>query len=293
MRRATWAVLLAGLAGAGLARAQDDKAYDLRGPAPKRGQAVVGTTVFKIKNADFKLKAGGTELDGKMTMTSTDEEEVTALAVDGRQVTKARTRVLKEQVETVTDLGGDDAPDTKPGDLDGEVIVSERTGPGKWKHTLVDTKPSDKQKKELDKRVGPENDDDLYPAGEVKVGHAWEVDAAALQKVFGGSVQDLKGKLKAKFVRVEEVGGEPCAVVEMAGSVKGVAKEDEGDLAVEMDLTSTTWRSLKTGVDVRERAKGRVKMAGTVEMDGQKAEIVMEGPFTIEGTARPKGPKAE
>lgn len=293
MRRATWAVLLAVLAGAGPTRGRDDATYDLRGPAPKKGQVVVSKTVFKITDADVRLKAAGTDLEAKQTMTATTDEEVTTLAVDGRQATKVRTRVLRDSAETVTNLGGDDTPDTKPGELDGEVIVSERTGPAKWKHSLVDTKPSDKQKKELDRRVGPENDDDLYPAGKVRVGHAWEVDAAALQKLFGGSVQELTGKVEAKFARVEEVGGEPCAVVETAGAVKGVMKDEDGDLAVEMDMTATTWRSLKTGLDVKDRVKGTVKMSGKLDMDGLKADVTMKGPFTIDGTARMKGPKAE
>jgi hypothetical protein len=293
MRRATWAVAAVVLAGAGPSAGRDDKTYDLRGPAPQKGQVLTSTTVFKIKNAEVRLKVAGMELEARQSLTATEEEELTFLAVDGRQVTKARTKVVKEKVETVTALGGADMEDTKDGDLDGEVIVSERTGPGKWKHSLVDTKPNDKQQKDLDKRVGPENDDELYPEGKVKVGHEWTVDAAALQKVLGGSIQDLKGKLKARFVKVEEVDGEECAVVEMAGTIKGVAKEDEGDLAVEMDLTGTTWRSVKTGVDVKDRAKGTIKMSGTLEMDGQKMDITLEGPFTIEGTTRLKAGKGD
>ncbi|MBX9578696.1 MAG: hypothetical protein K2X87_00160 [Gemmataceae bacterium] len=293
MRRATWAVAVAVLAGAGLTRAQDGKTYDLRGPAPKKGQVLASGTVFKITNAEVRLKVGGMELEARQTLTATEDEEVTFLAVDGRQVTKARTKVVKEKVDTVTTLGGADMEDSKDGDLDGEVIVSERTGPGKWKHSLVDTKPNEKQQKDLDKRVGPESDDDLYPEGKVKVGHEWTVDATALQKVFGGSIQDLKGKLKARFVKVEEVDGEECAVVEMSGTIKGVAKEDEGDLAVEMDMTGTTWRSVKTGVDVKDRAKGTVKMSGKLDMDGQKIDIALEGPFTIEGTTKLKPGKGD
>ena len=293
MRRATWAAALALAGAAGLTRGQDDKTYDLRGPAPQKGQVVVGQSVFKITDADVKLKVAGMELEAKQTMTATEEEEVTFQAVDGRQVTKARTKVVREKVETTVTLGGADMSDTKDGDLDGEVIVSERTGPGKWKHSLVDTKPNEKQQKDLDRRVGPESDDELYPADKVKVGHAWEVDAAALQKVFGGSIVDLKGKLKAKFVKLEAVNGEECAVIEMSGTIKGTAKADEGDLAVEMDLTGTTWRSVKTGVDVKDKAKGRVKMSGKLEMDGQGIDIALEGPFTIEGTNKLKAGKGD
>src|SRR5207253_445982 len=137
-----------------------------------------------------------------------------ALAVDGRQITKAQTRVVKERMQTQTSFGGMDKTDTKTLDLEGEVIIAERVGDAKWKNVLADTKPTDKQKKLLDKRVGPESADDIYPPGTFPVGHTWTVDAAALKKMFGGSITDLKGKLALKLVRVEDLNGEPCAVIE-------------------------------------------------------------------------------
>ncbi|MDB5313558.1 MAG: hypothetical protein JWO38_7760 [Gemmataceae bacterium] len=296
MRGTKWvvgvAVILAG--SVDLTRAKDDDAaYDLRGPAPEKGQVTVSKTTFKIKNADVAIKAGGTTIDAKQTLTAVEEDEVKVLAVSDRQVTKAQTKVVKEQIETVTSLGGNDMTDKKPGDLEGEVIISERTGPGKWKHTLVDNKPTEKQKKELDKRVGPENEDDLYPEGKVKVGHTWTVDATALQRMFGGSITDLKGKLKMKFVKVEDVDGELCAVIESVGVIKGIAKEDEGELNVELDMKGTTWRAIKSGQDVKDKATGKIKMDGKIEMDGVKAEIALEGPFTINSTSKFKTAKSE
>lgn len=294
MRRTNWAVGVAViLAGAVNLTAKDDAGYDLRGPAPKKGQVTVSKTVFKIKNANVTLKVGGMKLEAKQTLTATEDDEIKVLAVDGRQATKAQTKILKEKVDTVTSLGGNEMTDSKAGDLEGEVIVSERTGPGKWKHSLVDTKPNDKQKKELNKRVGPENEDDLYPEGKVKVGHTWTVDASALQRVFGGSITELKGKLKMKFAKVEEVDGEECAVIEAAGTIKGVAHEDEGDLDVELDLKGTTWRAVKTGLDVKDKASGKMKMAGKIKMDGAEVDIALDGPFTIDSTTKFKTAKGD
>lgn len=285
MRATKWAIGMAlFLAGTVHLSARDDEAVDLRGPAPKKGDVTVSKTVFKIKNADLKLKVAGTNIEAKQTLTAIEEEEIKVLAVDGRQATKVQTKVLKELVEATTNGDGKDVP----GDLEGEVIISERSKDGKWKHSLVDTKPNDKQKKELDKRVGPENDDELYPEGKVKVGHTWTVDAAALQRVFGGSITDLKGKIKMKFVKIEEVNGEPCAVLEAVGVIKGIAKEDEGTLDVEMDMKGTTWRSIKTGLDVKDKASGTMKMSGKIEMDGVKADLTLEGPFTIDSTSKIK-----
>ena len=276
------------LGGAIRLSAREDAAVDLRGPAPKKGEVTVSKSVFKIKNADVKLQVAGMKLEAKQTLTATEEEEVKVLAVEGRQATKVQTKITKEKVETSTSLGGQDMDDTKAGDLEGEVIISERSKDGKWKHSLVDNKPNDKQKKELDKRVGPENEDELYPEGKVKVGHTWTVEASALQRVFGGSITDLKGKLKMKFVKMEEVDGEMCAVIEAVGVIKGVAKEDEGTLDVELDLVGTTWRSVKTGLDLKDKAKGTIKMSGKIEMDGVKVDLALEGPFTIDTTSKAK-----
>jgi hypothetical protein len=289
MRRMKWAigaaVLLAGVMNLA---ARQDEAVNLRGPAPKKGQVVTSTSVFKIKNADVTINFGGMKIEAKQTLTATEQEDVKVLAVKGRQATRVQTRIVKEKIDAVTSLGGQDMDDSKDGELKGQIIISERTGPGKWKHSLVDNEPTDKQKKELDKRVGPENDDDLYPEEKVNPGHTWEVDASALQKVFGGSITDLKGKLKMKFVKIDELDGEKVAVIEAAGKITGVAKEDEGNLDVELDLKGTTWRSLKTGLDVKDKAEGKMRMSGKVEMDGAKVDLTLVGPFTIESTSKLK-----
>lgn len=271
---------------AGWVRADDT--YELRGPAPTKGQEIVTKTKFQIKDGSITIKAGGVTLEGKQSLVATSEERVTALAVDGRQITKAQVKMVKESADVTISIAGNEMKETKAGELEGETIISERTGAGKWKHALVDTKPSDKQKKELDKRVGPESDDDMYPAGKHKVGHEWTVDAATLQRVFGGSFTDLKGKLKLKFVKVETIDGQECAVIESSGKVTGIAKEDEGDLDVELELKGTTWRALKTGIDIKDTATGKLKMSGNVEMGGVKAELVLEGPIAIDSTAAKK-----
>lgn len=290
MRQSRWLVgavaVVAGFVGTSTAR--QDAEIDLRGPAPQKGQVVVHKSTFQIKDAKVSIKVAGMGIDAKQTLKADEEEEVKYLAVDGRQVTKAQTRVVTEVVKTVTDIGGNDMEDTKDGDLQGEVIVSERVGAGKWKHTLVDARPNAKQKKELDKRVGPESDDDLYPAGKLKIGHKWTVEAATLQRIFGGSITELKGKLNLTLLKVETFEGEECAVVSSKGKVTGVAKDEDGDLKVEMELDGLTWRSLKTGIDVKDAAKGRIRMSGKVEMDGQSLDLDLAGPITINGTARLK-----
>jgi hypothetical protein len=283
--RATGLVLVL-LAAAGVTRAADE--YELRGPAPTKGQVVTSKTTFVLKDATVTLKAAGMNIEAKQSMTATSEERVEALAVEGRQITKAQTKIVKDAADIVMTIGDNEQKETKDGELQGETLISERGAKGKWKHALVDVKPNDKQKKELDKRVGPESDDDVYPEGKFKVGHEWTVDAATLQRIFGGSITDLKGKLKLKFVKVETLDGQECAVIESSGKISGVAKEEEGTLDVEMEFKGTTWRSLKTGVDIKDKATGKMKMSGTLEMGGVKIEMVVDGPVSIESTTAKK-----
>jgi hypothetical protein len=428
------------------AAAQDDKTYDLRGPAPIKGQVLVSTMQLKIKDADTTLKLMGQTLNLKMTMNMIGEEEQKVLAVKGRDVTKCQSKIIKERAEITTDFGGGMTM-TQPTELEGEIVISERvweqlfngkdltgwgyksdgkfkdfdnktessdkrysvkdgmlvvnpgkgtaqlwtarkfpmdfvlrlefraavnadsglflrgtqlqvrdylvagpyknlkkykpqdwneivvvvhgdtahcscngelleeklripaTGPigleadrgqveyrnirineHKWKHSLVDAKPTEKQKKELDNRNGIENDDDLYPAEKVKVGHAWKVEAKALTKLFGNSFTDIKGQLNQKFVKIEDVDGEECAVVESKGVVKAKMKDDDGKptLDVEMDLTATAWRSIKTGVELKGTFSGKIKLAGKQKMDDMTVDITMSGPMTGSSTTKLK-----
>lgn len=282
MRGLRWAALLAILILPGIALAQDGDAYDLRGPAPVKGQVISNKTIFKIKNGDVTIKLGEQTLEAKQSLTSVDEQEVKILAVDGRQITKLMTSVSRDNTESVMTIGGDTTKEDKNGELHGAIILSDRTGPGKWKHHLVDEKPTEKQRKELDRRAGLENDDVQYPEGKVKVGHAWTVDAADLRTMFGGMISDLKGKLEMKFLKVEAVDGEPCAVIQMTGKVKGILKTDEGNLTVEVDMKGTLSRSVKTGLDLRESFEGKMKMSGDLERDGGKTGMTLVGPFSVD-----------
>jgi hypothetical protein len=292
MRGMHWAVV-AFLAASSLVRAADADSYDLRGPAPEKGQIVVKKTTFQMKNADLTIKIGDKTLDAKQSITSNDEEEIKVMAVDGRQITKALITVVKDHSDVVTNTGGEDSKESKNGELDGAVIIAERTGAKKWKHHLVDEKATEKQQKELDRRGGLESDDVQYPEGKVKVGHAWTIDAAVLNGLMGGNIKDLKGTVKMKFLKLEKVDGEMCAVIESTGIVKGILQQDDGDMTIELDMKGTTWRSVKTALDMREAMAGKATIKGKVGMDGAKTDITLAGPFRVDGQAKFKAAKKE
>ena len=271
-----------------LGRAADDDTYDLRGPAPEKGQVYVSKGTLKIKDADTTIKIAGQKIDVKMTLLVSSEEEAKVLAVKDRDVTKCQTKVIKERADITATVGGQEMTQTEPTALEKETIISERDGK-MWKHSLVDTKPTEKQKKELDSRNGMENDDDMYPKEKVKVGHEWTVDGAALNKMLGNSFTDIKGKVTQKFAKIEELDGEKVAVIESSAKITGKMKDDgEPTVDVEMEMKITTWRSIKTGVAVKEKFTGKIKLAGTVKMDDMKAEMTLSGPISGDSTTKMK-----
>src|SRR5262245_48410419 len=79
-----------------VSRGADDETYDLRGPAPEVKQTFVSKSTLKIKNADTTIKVAGQEVAMKLDLVVTSEEEATVLAVDGRNVTKCKTKIVKE-----------------------------------------------------------------------------------------------------------------------------------------------------------------------------------------------------
>src|SRR5438445_271383 len=116
-----------------------------------------------------------------------------------------------------------------------------------------------------------------------------EVDAAALNKLLGNSFADVKGKLKQKFVKIEEIDGEKVAVVESSGKITGKMKYDGmPTVDAELDLKLTTWKSLKTGVAVKEKFEGKIKLAGKVKMDEIEAEMTLSGPISGDSTTKLK-----
>ncbi len=271
-----------------LGRAADDDVFDLRGPAPQKGQVFVSKGTLKIKDADTTMKVAGQTINLKLTMNVTSEEEAKVLEVDGRDVTKCQTKLIKERADVTANVLGQEMSHTEPSVLEKETIISTRDGK-KWKHVLVDNAPTDKQKKELDNRNGIENDDDLYPKDKVKVGHTWEVDAAALNKMLGNSFAEVKGKIKQKFVKVEEIDGEKVAVIESTGTISGKMKDDGvPSVDTKMTLKITTWRSLKTGVAVKEKFEGKIELSGKVKMEDTEVEMTLSGPISGESTTKLK-----
>lgn len=268
----------------GLARGADET-YDLRGPAPKKGQGVKATMKFNMKGADFAVTVSGTQLNGKMDMFTTTEKEAEVLGVDGRNITKLRTKINKDEMKRKTSIAGMDNDETENKELAGETIISELVEK-KWKHTLEDAKPNEKQQKALAKFDNPENDDNMYPAEKVKVGHAWTIEGDALKKIVGQTATDIKGTGKAKFLRTEKVAGELCAVIEMEFDVKAKMKEDKSEGTIEMKGKTISFRSIEKGFSLKSTIEGSATVNLTTKENDMEVQVRFSGKVNGDSTAQ-------
>ena len=267
---------------------QGEPTYDLRGPAPVKGQVIRETTKMTLKDGTMTIKVAGEKLEGKISMEGEAEDEVELLAVDGRRVTKASTKKLKDEMKITMELGGEKMTETETDDLAGQTVISEWVKDG-WKNTLKEGKPTEEQEKALKDFIGPESDDPIYPDKKVGVGAQWDIDAAALGKLLGSSrVTNVSGKGKGKFQALEKVNGEPCAVIHMDIQLKCKMPSDDKEMDVELNGKVISYRSVKTGMDLKYKFEGKGRFAGDMEEAGMKISVEFAGPFTIEGTAAVK-----
>ena len=260
--------------------------YDLRGPAPAKGLKVARKSTLTIKDADVTVTVMGMKIDLKQNIVIVNEDDDEVLEVKGREVVKLKTTIVKDRVDTVSDVGGNENKEDKSGDLEGETVIAAKGKDGKWKNTLEDGAPTTEQKKELAKREGPENDDELFPEEKVSVGHTWTVDASKMKSLTGPSFTDVSGKMKQKFVKLEKVDGEECAVIETAGTFKGKMKDDSGTPDVEMTVKAIGWRNLKTGIEVKGTIEGTIRVEGKLKMGDDEVEMKLVGKIEGTGTAK-------
>jgi len=276
------AVLLSALAGP--SASAEVKSYDLRGPAPVKGMSSNEESHSLIKDAVVVLRSGQAELKVGTISTETDaKSDGEIVAVDGRDATKVRRRIITSVTKTRGTLNDEKVDKSEPNPLTGEWVVSERRGK-EWANRLEDAskKPTAEQKKELDDLDPPQNDDALFPAKAVPVGHRWDSDAAAVHAGFlpGSKVSDVTGKATSEFRGLEMVGGEECARVESDIDIKGKVEVQGKPAKFAVSGKRVLYRSLKTGENLRDEFTGKMTLVMQEEMDGVKAEIELTGPFT-------------
>jgi hypothetical protein len=270
--------------------AADDETFDLRGPAPMKGQVIIYESKEYDKDAVRKIKTGDNTIEDRFDDVTTKRTEVEILAVDGQQILRTRTKVLKDSTEESRQKGKRTVRRTTPNKLDGQYIYSELTAKG-WKHSLEDAQPTAEQKKALAEYHPFKIEDVLLPEGKFKVGHEWKIDAAQFQKLFGTKVSDMTGGGKGKFVKVEKDGDDLLAVLEFDFDIAGKMNDDGLTLEMKLAAKGTTKRSLKTGHDLFAKSEGKLSLKGKGEVDGEKIEVDFTSKVLEEETWKLKEPK--
>jgi hypothetical protein len=257
---------------------------DLRGPGPQKGQTFREEFTVAMKNGKIVIHAAGERVEGSFDSTATLVEDNEILEVDGRQVTKQQTTFVTDESSESIVIAGEKDGKTERGSLMGEKVLRERKD-GRWKNTLVGKEPTAEQKKELDSLDPLENNDELTPEGKVKPGHTWKVDAARMHKFMGPRFTGLSGDASMTFEKTTTLDGESCALIKVTMNVKGKILDDENnEVTAEISASGPTYRSLKSGHDLKTSLSGTAKLTGTIVADGQKLQTEIHGPITVEGT---------
>jgi hypothetical protein len=161
-------------------------------------------------------------------------------------------------------------------ELAGQVVVSDKIG-NTWRHTLVEEQPNIQQETALDRLRSPFEDREHIPAGKHAPGFSWEVDATQIKRLLGSSVKAVSGKMTARFMRLDVLRGETCAVIEYRGTMR-VRSEPEDDIPERVetcDLVQESQRSLKNGIFISSICNFHLRSTGMTRLDGH--DVRFEG----------------
>jgi len=263
-------------------------AYDLRGPGSMIGQVYNTEHNVTMTNGTMTLSRGGRSesCPCQMTMNCIDVEET--LATEKGQVTQTRTKVARQESRETVRVEGKEDTRTETSSLQGETVECAKVG-GEWKITLVGKTPNQKQARELKEFPTPDLGIVYYPAAPVRPGHKWTVDVSKLKKMMGSKALIDSGNCKMLFERTTDVDGELCALLTQEMQMQGKIPNEQGESArVEMKVAGSSLRSLIRGFTLSSRLTGTMTFSETLTLEGQKVEMKITGPITIETKTQKK-----
>jgi hypothetical protein len=260
---------------------------DVRGPPPRVRQVIHTTSRYEFKDYEFTRRVEDKDVTVSVTMTEVNEVESEVLAVDGREVTRYRTRHIKSDMTMAATIMGKVQKMNEVGGLTGAVVLSEKSG-GKWTRTLVNDQPTDKQKQALDRAWRLDDDADI-PEGKLMVGRSWEPDPTRWLEGNGPqttfqplsstpqkapSMGKYTGKVKATFARLERHDDQICAVIEYEVHAKNERAE--------YDLKGVTYRSLRLGYPLKNTIEGTLQIIDKRKTINPGVETKLKGRFVGE-----------
>ncbi len=259
--------------------AADPAKYHLNGGESKPGDATRVESHMTLTGGQFTMSAGGQSMEGTMSIANDTVENRKVTATENGQATAMEVFHEKDASTQEMTLGGQKIPNKEVSPMQGVTVVRRKTG-SNWTDTLKEGTPTAKQRKRLHTDQ-PDDADVLYPAGEIAVGDTWTVPANSLKRLFSEDMQDMNGSVRCKLIRVEDFGGQPCAVVQIDMDASGTGSDDNNNtMKVTLNARGTVYRALKQPVDVKMDLEGTLKMEGNVGAGGA-ATFGVTGPIVI------------
>ncbi|MEN8693189.1 MAG: hypothetical protein ACN4GG_11225 [Akkermansiaceae bacterium] len=259
--------------------ALSNKAYLL---ATKEYIPTVGTVredkkAMLMKGAKMQLNISGQIMEGSMTMKDNEQEKYEILAAD-----KIRYTLVQKDLEQKMIFMDQPMPiPAQPSPLvETPVIFTKKDGA--WSGALEEGGASVAQKdkiKDLEDAFNQDADFKVYGDTPRKVGDEWEVDAADIM-----GDDELEGKIKVKFSRVEMFEGKNCAVIEGNLDLTGQPEEMAG-ATLKMVGKLTIHRSLADKTDISTKMDGSMSMIGKMEpQPGMAVDMKVKGAMTMNQT---------
>ena len=259
--------------------AADPAKYRLNGGESKPGDATHTENRMTLTGGEFTMSAGGQNMQGKMKMAYDAVENRKVDAAEHGQATPVAIFHEKDASTQEMEINGQKIPHKEVSPMDGVTVIRRKTGDN-WTDSLKEGTPSAKQKK----RLHTDQPDDatlLYPAGEIAVGDTWTVPASSLKRLFGDDMQDMNGSAHCKLLRVENFGGQHCAVIQLDMDASGTGTDDSNSaMKMTLNVHGTVYRSLQRPVDMKTDLQGTLKMEGSVGAGGA-ATLSVTGPFVV------------
>ena len=260
--------------------------YNLRG-TDTEGMTIEFEENSRVEKGRISFSFGGEKTTGDLLRSSDKSRHlVKLLEVTDGKVSKARVKVLEESSVQVVKIEGEVNSEKESGSLEGKTVFLSRAG-GDWKAELRNETPSREQSWDLKALAAIASVENLfYPEQSVPVGHTWTIQGADLGALFGPGVKKVNGKVVMRLDRVEQINGEPVAMISSEVDIQSDFKDMDGNpMQTEIKGKGITHRSLKTYVDLKDDLTGTMKTSGKVKEGEVEIDMEITGELKATGTA--------
>ena len=266
------------------ASAEDAKTYVLakKDYMPPAGTVLESTESMELNEGKMQMNIQGQAMEGLMSISENSTEKVEILAVDKIRYTLTEGESKQQMVM----MGQAMPAENKSKAIVGKAILITKKD-GTWSADLEKGEATVLEAPEIKSVAEKRNnqtDHKVYGTVPRKVGDEWEVDGADMM-----GMEDMKGKVKVKFVKIEKFNGVDCAVLDCSMDLKGAPKDMKG-VGMTVAGKVVVHRSLKDMVDLNADFSGSMVMDGNMEpQPGMKIGMKMKGQMTMKSLTKVAG----